>query len=187
MKNTSKTRLLAESAVMIALAIVLDAIKIAALPYGGSTTLASMLPILLICLKNGPKWGFGTSFVYSMIQLFLSLGKVSAWGLSAKVFVICILFDYLVPYTILGVASFFGKKNRIRALCGAGFAIFLRFLCHFITGITIWATWADGLGSVLLYSLTYNGAFMLPELILTLVIMTLLTQVSQFRRLLELK
>ena len=71
MQKTSRTRLLAESAVMIALALVLNFIKFSKLPYGGETTLASMLPILLICIKNGPRWGFLTAFVYSLIQLFL--------------------------------------------------------------------------------------------------------------------
>ena len=186
MKQASKTRLLVESSAMIALAVVLDAIKINSLPYGGSTTLASMLPILLIGLKNGPKWGFGTAFVYSAIQLFLSLGKISAWGLSAKVFIVCILFDYLVAYSVLGFASFFGRSSRLRALIGAAFAMLLRFLSHFITGITIWATWADGFRAVMLYSLGYNSTFMVPEFILTMVVMVLLTQVTQVRRLIGL-
>ena len=63
-------------------------------------------------------------------------------------------------------------------------AIFLRFVCHFITGITIWANWVDGFKAVMLYSLTYNGSYMLPELILSLVIMILLVQVPQIRKIL---
>ena len=92
MKQT-KSRLLAESAVMIALAIVLNMVKFFTLPNGGEVTLFSMLPILLVGIKNGPKWGFGTAFVYSLIQMFMSLAKVMAWGLSVKVLIACILFD----------------------------------------------------------------------------------------------
>lgn len=184
MQKTSRTRLLAESAVMIALALVLNFIKFSKLPYGGETTLASMLPILLICIKNGPRWGFLTAFVYSLIQLFMSLGEVAAWGLTPTVFIICILFDYIVAYSILGVASFFGRGSRTKAICGVALAIFLRFVCHFITGITIWANWVDGFKAVMLYSLTYNGSYMLPELILSLVIMILLVQVPQIRKIL---
>ena len=184
MQTKSHTRLLAESAVMIALALVLNFIKFSKLPYGGEATLASMLPILLIGIKNGPRWGFATSFVYSLIQLFMSLGEVVAWGLSPTVLIICILFDYIVAYSILGVASFFGHGSRLKAIGGVALAIFLRFVCHFITGITIWANWVDGFKAVMLYSLTYNGSYMSFELILSLVIMVLLVQVPQIRKIL---
>ena len=183
----TRTRLLAESAVMLALALVLNFIKFSKLPYGGETTLASMLPILLIGIKNGPRWGWLTAFVYSLIQLFLSLGEVAAWGLTPQVFITCVLFDYIVAYTVLGVAGHFGGGRWGKAVAGAALAICLRFVCHFITGITIWATWADGFKAVMLYSLGYNGSYMLPELILTMVIMVILVQVPQIRKILEVK
>ena len=185
--TTSHTRLLCESAIMLALAVVLSQIVFNQLPYGGETTLVSMLPILLIGLKNVPKWGFGTAFVYSLIQLAMSIVKVCGWGLSPLVFVVCILFDYLLPYTALGVSGFFGGKGRVMAMTGITLGIVLRFLCHFISGITIWATWADGFSAVMNYSLTYNGAYMLPELILTFIVSLILLQIPAIRRLLGLR
>ncbi|MBR6430908.1 MAG: energy-coupled thiamine transporter ThiT [Oscillospiraceae bacterium] len=185
-KTTSNVRLLAESAVMIALALVLNMIVFFTLPNGGEVTLFSMLPILLIGIKNGPKWGFGTAFVYSVIQLLLSLAKVMAWGLSPTVLIMCMLFDYLIAYTVLGVSGFFGGGSRLRALLGVCLGIALRFVCHFISGITIWATWADGFASVMLYSLGYNGSYMLAELVLTAVVTALLLQIPQIRKLLDL-
>ena len=184
MKQT-KTRLLAESAVMIALAIVLNMVKFFTLPNGGEVTLFSMLPILLVGIKNGPKWGFGTAFVYSLIQMFMSLAKVMAWGLSVKVLIACILFDYIFAYTVLGFAGLFSGKSRTKATIGVCVGIALRFVCHFISGITIWATWADGFASVMLYSLTYNGSYMLCELVLTSVVTVILLQVPQVRKLLN--
>ena len=184
MKQT-KTRLLAESAVMIALAIVLNMVKFFTLPNGGEATLFSMLPILLVGIKNGPKWGFGTAFVYSLIQMFMSLAKVMAWGLSVKVLIACILFDYIFAYTVLGFAGLFSGKSRTKATIGVCVGIALRFVCHFISGITIWATWADGFASVMLYSLTYNGSYMLCELVLTSVVTVILLQVPQVRKLLN--
>ena len=136
MSHSSRTRALTESAVLIALATVLNFIKFTKLPYGGEVTLASMLPILLIGIKNGPKWGFGSAFVYSLIQLLMSIGEISAWGLSATVFVVCVLFDYLIAYTVLGVSGFFGGRGRVRAVLGVSLGIVLRFVCHFISGIT---------------------------------------------------
>ena len=184
--STNRTRILTESAIMIALSTVLNFIKFTKLPYGGETTLASMLPVMLVGIMHGPKWGFGTAVVYSFIQLFLSLGEVAAWGLSIQVFIVCILADYLIAYTVLGITGYF-RGTRAKAVFGVGLAIFLRFLCHFISGITIWATWADGFRSVMIYSLTYNGAFMLPELFITLVVMIVLVQVPQVRKLMNLK
>jgi thiamine transporter len=184
MKKTN-TRLLAESAVMIALAIVLNMVKFFTLPNGGEVTLFSMLPILLVGIKNGPKWGFGTAFVYSLIQMFMSIAKIMTWGLSVKVLIACIIFDYILAYTVLGVASLFGGKGRMRATVGVCIGITLRFVCHFISGITIWATWADGFASVMLYSLTYNGSYMLCELVLTGVVTVVLLQVPQIRKLLN--
>ena len=164
--TTSHTRLLCESAIMLALAVVLSQIVFNQLPYGGETTLVSMLPILLIGL---------------------SIVKVCGWGLSPLVFVVCILFDYLLPYTALGVSGFFGGKGRVMAMTGITLGIVLRFLCHFISGITIWATWADGFSAVMNYSLTYNGAYMLPELILTFIVSLILLQIPAIRRLLGLR
>jgi thiamine transporter len=184
MKKTN-TRLLAESAVMIALAIVLNMVKFFTLPNGGEVTLFSMLPILLVGIKNGPKWGFGTAFVYSLIQMFMSIAKIMTWGLSVKVLIACIIFDYIMAYTVLGAASLFGGKGRMRATVGVCIGIALRFVCHFISGITIWATWADGFASVMLYSLTYNGSYMLCELVLTGVVTVVLLQVPQIRKLLN--
>lgn len=187
MNRTNKTQALAESAVMIALSVVLSFIKFSKLPYGGEVTLASMLPVMLVGVKDGPKWGFASAFVYSLIQLLMSVGEISAWGLSALVLIVCVFFDYIFAYSVLGVASLFGGKSRWNAVLGVSVAIALRFVCHFISGITIWATWADGFRSVMLYSLSYNGAYMLPELILTFIIMVILVQVPQMRKVLNLK
>lgn len=182
--KTTKTRLLAESAVMIALAIVLNMIVFFTLPNGGEVTLFSMLPILFIGIKNGPKWGLGTSFVYSLIQMFMSLSKVVSWGLTPTVLIVCILFDYIIAYSVLGFAGFFGGKGWVRALVGVCVGIALRFVCHFISGITIWATWADGAWSVISYSLVYNGSYMLCELVLTAIVMAVLLQLKQMRKIL---
>ena len=53
-KTNSKTRLLVEGALMIALATVLSYIKVFELPQGGSITL-EMIPLVLMGLRNGTK------------------------------------------------------------------------------------------------------------------------------------
>ena len=100
-----KIRPLVECAILIALGTVLSLFKIWEMPLGGAITPLSMLPVCLIGFMYGPKWSFGAAFVYSVLQLFT--GSVFAWGLTPFVLVVCILFDYIVAFTVLGVTGFF--------------------------------------------------------------------------------
>ena len=67
-KTYSKTRTLVECALMIALGTVLANIKIYSLPNGGSITLFSMLPFIMISFRHGVKWGLFTGFVNSLLR-----------------------------------------------------------------------------------------------------------------------
>ena len=75
-----------------------------------------------------------------------------------------LFFDYIIAFGVIGLGGVFrGIKNQAVGLAsGALLASVLRFLCHFLSGITVWAGFADGL-PVWLYSLIYNGLYMLPE------------------------
>ena len=80
-----------------------------------------------------------------------------------------------------------GKLNVVKVCIVFGVLIFARFLCHFVTGIVIWGQWApEGMGKFV-YSLFYNGSYMLPELILTVVITALILSSSQIERALSKK
>ena len=142
-KTYSKTRTLVECALMIALGTVLANIKIFEMPNGGSITLLSMLPFILVSYRHGTKWGLFTGFVNSLLQMLLGFYAPPAPGLLPLVGMI--LLDY-------GTA----------AVCG------IRFLCSFLSGVLIWGNLSDGLPAWT-YSLTYNGSYMLPETILTTV------------------
>ena len=76
MKN-KKIRTLAECAILVALGTILSLFKIWEMPLGGAVTPLSMLPVCLIGFMHGPKWSFGSAFVYSLFQLFT--GSVFAW------------------------------------------------------------------------------------------------------------
>lgn len=154
-------------AIMIALATVLSAIKIDA-PLGGGITLLSMVPIAFISCMLGLKWGFGAAFAYSLAQLYLSFADVLSWGLTTTAIVATFLFDYVVAYTVLGICGIFSKKGVWGVVAGVALGTFLRFICHFFTGVFIFDIWCDW-DSVWIYSLLYNGAYMLPELVLTCV------------------
>ena len=74
--QTSKSIRLTESTIMLAFATVLSLIKIVDMPFGGSVTACSMLPILIIAYRYGTKWGLFTAFVYSVLQLILGVSNV---------------------------------------------------------------------------------------------------------------
>ena len=155
-KTYSKTRTLVECALMIALGTVLANIKIFEMPNGGSITLLSMLPFILVSYRHGTKWGLFTGFVNSLLQMLLGFYAPPAPGLLPLVGMI--LLDYVLAYTLLGLAGASGTA----AVCG------IRFLCSFLSGVLIWGNLSDGLPAWT-YSLTYNGSYMLPETILTTV------------------
>ena len=202
---TFKTQRLTVSAVMLAVATVLSVvcefIPFLSLPMGGGFTLASMLPIVIISYMYGLRWGFFSSFVYSCIQILISLmmGKTvlalftpsSSDYMGVWVAIAVIVIDYLLAYTILGVGGIFRGcvKNKIVALVlGVIVALSLRYLCHIVSGYIFYGAWAEwffgeakatykigefilnnfsGKGLSLVYSIFYNGLYMIPEIIIT--------------------
>ena len=166
----TRTRMLCEGAIMVALAQILSYIKIMELPNGGSLTPA-MFPILLFAVRWGLKDGLLAGFVFGLLQLIFD--GAYAWGWQSM------LLDYLVACPPLGLAGLFkGKKWGIFA--GTVLGCLGRFIVHFISGITIYRIYAptEILGTVFdepnLYSLVYNGSYMLPNTILALAIAGLL-------------
>ena len=163
----SKTRTLVECALMIALGTVLANIKIYSLANGGSVTLFSMLPFIMISFRHGVKWGLFTGFVNSLLQMLLGFYAPPAPGLLPLAGMI--LLDYVLAFTLLGLAGAIAKpfSNKLVGV-GVGTAVvcFIRFLCSFLSGVLIWGNLSDGLPAWT-YSLTYNGSYMLPETIMT--------------------
>ncbi len=176
-------RILAQCAILVAIGTVLSFSPFE-MPLGGTITFGSMIPICLIGLMHGPKWGFGSTFVYSVIQLLVS--KCFGWGLTPTVLIVCILFDYIVAFTILGITGFFAKRGRLGMCLGVALAIVLRMLCHYITGVTIWeSSMPDDWNNIWLYSLAYNGFYMLPEMVITMIGTVALTSIPQFNKLMK--
>lgn len=171
-----KNRRLAESALMLALSTILSELAVFSLPFGGSVTLFSQVPIILISYRYGVKWGLTTGLAMSIIQLIFGIQNFSyVSGMTA--FLILAFCDYLIAFSALGLGGMFkGKiKNDILAISLGGVVVsVIRFICHFISGATIWKEYAEG-APVLEYSLTYNASYMLPELIITVVGLVILT------------
>lgn len=171
------TRMLTESALMIAVATVLSMIKFD-LPFGGGVTLVSMLPLILISHRWGWKWGLMTAFVYSLIQLLLGLDNVG-YATSFVQALGVIFLDYVIAYTVIGLSGFYdgplGKTQKSVAV-GIAVSFVLRFVCHLISGAWIWGAWVPEtfmnmtMTNPWQYSFLYNGWYMLAELVLTEVV-----------------
>lgn len=187
MKKNSKAMILAEGAMMIAMATLLSYIKVHELPMGGSITAFSQVPIVLFGYHRGVKKGLFIGVVHGLLQMLLQgLGNF-AYVKGIGSYLILILMDYLVAFAVLGLGGALFRKMKNRALgvgLGAVAASAMRFICHFISGVTIWGEYADGWAGVWIYSLTYNGSYMLAECIVTIVGAAALISVPQIRKLL---
>ena len=186
--DKKKLKVLTESAVMLALAFALSSAKLFEMPLGGSVTVASMLPIMLISFKWGNKAGLTTAFLYSVTQALQALaeGNVFPYCETIDALVICILFDYIFPFTILGLAGMlYGKlgNTNVDFIAGASIVVFLRFCSHFITGVYIWGQWApDGMGKYL-YSFLYNGGFLGVDFLILMVALVLILRSEEMKKL----
>ncbi|MGN0532977.1 MAG: energy-coupled thiamine transporter ThiT [Eubacterium sp.] len=181
--SIKNTRKLTETAIMLALAVALSYVKIFDLPMGGSVTLFSQVPIIIIGYRYGWKWGVSTGILYGVLEMLLQgLGNF-AYVKGVGAYLILILADYVLAFMSLGLGGALLRKlkNQTVALgVGAFVASALRFLCHFVSGITIWGEYADGWKSVWGYSAAYNGSYMAAEAAITVVGVVLLSLVLDF-------
>ena len=185
MKN-NKTTTMVSSAILMAMAFVLSFVKIIDYPWGGSVTLFSMLPICLISIRFGMGWGLGTAFTYAMLQLMQGLGEAMSWGLTVEAWIGMILFDYLLAFTVLGLAGLFRKQGRGGIVAGTAIAIGLRYISSVLSGAIVWKSIGALLGWTIEntwgYSLLYNALYMLPELAMTVAALLVLTSLPQMKR-----
>ena len=184
MKAHQQTKKMAEGALMVAFATVLGILPLAQLPYGGSVTVASMLPIILISYRHGIRWGVGAGFVFGVIQQLLGLSNLSYFTTWQSIVAIVFL-DYLVAFAVVGLGGMFRRfalPQRDALLLGAAFASILRYLCHVISGATVWAGLSIPTEAALVYSLAYNATYMVPEAIVLCIAAYYLGSMLDFRK-----
>ena len=181
--STRKTvRALSESAMMIALATVLSILKIVELPYGGSVTVASMLPMIILAYRQGVLWGLGSGLVYAAIQQLLglnSLSPVTGWQSVLAV----IMLDYVAAFAVVGLGGVFRrvtKTQRGAMISGAALVSLLRYTFHVIAGATVWVGLSIPDGAALAYSLGYNATYMIPETVILIAVAYYLNGVIDF-------
>lgn len=175
--RNQKTSRLVFSAIMIAIGTVLSMLKIDFV-MGGGLTVCSMLPLVMVSFRYGTKWGVFTAFVYSVLQCLLGLDNVQ-YATSAGMAIAIILLDYIVAYTVIGFSGMFrnkAKNFKTALILGIALTFFARFLCHFASGWMIWdALWPNEFGMAApVYSLCYNGSYMLAEAVISSIVGTII-------------
>lgn len=161
---------LVEAGIMLALAIVLDrVVPHYELPNGGSITLASCLPIIIISIRWGLSRGLLTGLMFGLLQMILSphiYHPVQA------------ILDYPLAFTMVGFSGLtIRPKERDNVYCFIPFVVlayFLRFVSHTISGIVFFASDPNSIPASTIFSLQYNASYMVPELIITIVLLIML-------------
>ncbi len=162
-KKAITTKQLVFSAVAMALAVVTSMIKFANLPMGGSVTLFSMLFIALIGYWYGPSIGLMTGFAYGLLQfimepIFYTIPQM--------------LLDYPLAFGALGLSGFFYKK-KWGLQVGYVVGVIGRFICSTISGVVFFGSYAPEGTPALVYSLTYQASYIVPEAVVTLILISL--------------
>ena len=168
--RNKKTSMLVFSAVMIAVGTVLSLFKIDFV-MGGGITVCAMLPLVIVSFKYGTKWGVFTAFAFSVLQCLLGLDNVQ-YATSVGMAIGIIFLDYIIAYSVIGFAGIFKNKTKdlkTSLVFGISVTFFARLICHFITGWMIWdVLWPNDFGMAApVYSLCYNGSYMLAEAIIS--------------------
>lgn len=165
------TKMLVEAGIMIALAIILDRIKIYEAPQGGSVTAGSMIPIFLFAFRWGLGPGVAAGALFGILQLILG-----GWVFSPAQAIL----EYPVAFGVLGMAGIFSSKvykenesGIIGIIAGVLLGIGLRFTCHLLAGVVFFSEYA-GSQNPWIYSLIYQASYLVPEFIISAVILSLI-------------
>ena len=174
--KSNSTRMLAEAGLCVAMALVLSYIKIPIGAefggFGGSVDFV-MVPLVFFALKWGFKWGCIAGLVFGTLKYFLAAGFA--------VNIVSIFFDYSIAYAAVGLAGLFANKNSAPSLGKSAVAALIgciaRFVIHFISGVTVYAEYMpENFANPAVYSLFYNGTYMLPNTIICVIVIALLAK-----------
>lgn len=159
------TKQLVFSGAAMALAIVTSEIKFARLPFGGSITLFSMLFIVLIGYWYGAAAGLMTGFAYGLLQFVLDPVFYTP---------IQLLVDYPLAFGALGLSGFFCNRKH-GLVIGYVIGVFVRYVFAFLSGALFFGAYAPDQSpiGIILYSLSYNATYIVPEFVVTLILLSI--------------
>lgn len=174
-----RIKMLAEVAGAVALSGALNLVKVFTLPQGGSITLAAMTPVILLALRRGAKAGTIAGVLFGLVVLIEEPFVVHP---------VQLLLDYPIAFGALGLAGLFQRKHwdglvrlrpsmsRVLPIIGVVVAISARFFSHFVSGIVYFASNAPSDQGPILYSALYNASYLVPEMVFTAIVISVLVR-----------
>lgn len=163
----SKTRMIAEAGVAIAIAQVLSFITLFHMPQGGSIKAASLVPLMIFAYRWGGTRGILAGVVYGVLHFLL--------GFKSSIHYLSIILDYLVAYGAIGVCGYF-KDNITGLVSGSIVAIALRWFASVTSGAVVFASYAPQGQNPWIYSMIYNASYMVPDGILNIIVLLFVYQ-----------
>ncbi len=187
--ENEKIKKFSVTVILMSLGTFLSLIKIP-LPFGGSITAVSMLPVILISYYYGISWGFFSSLIYAFVQMLLGVSTISRYVLPGRsvqnllLIVAMCVFDYLFAYLSLSFGGLFRRNRSMKKalVYGTLVSLFLKYLFHVISGMILCSSWINVVNDYvfmwikkyfpgclfsIIYSIIFNGMYMIPEILIT--------------------
>ncbi|MBR7190172.1 MAG: energy-coupled thiamine transporter ThiT [Oscillospiraceae bacterium] len=163
MKGNSTTNKITEGAVIVALTVVLNFFKLDLGPEGGSVNLV-FIPLMVFALRRGTFWGIGAGLVFGVLKAIIGGGISYGWQ--------SLLLDYAVAYALVGLAGLLPSRPVLSTVFGAAGCL----ASFVLSGVLIWGQYMPEsfygltMKNVWVYSLLYNGSFVLCNEIIAAVV-----------------
>ena len=174
--NNSSTRIFTEIIVFSALSGALYVLRPFSLPFGGSVTLGSMIPVMWLSMRRGVRVGIIGGLVFGILALFIDMLLVGAANIIASP--IQVILEYPVAFGALGIAGIFHKKTVSFGVLGVGVSLFIKFIIHYLVGAFFWVyiyafppEWGQ-----FLWPAIYNGSFLIVEFIISAILLVVLVK-----------
>lgn len=170
MNKKKDIRMLAEGGMMIALSVVLSYIKVYQAPSGGSVTAGSMIPLMLFAIRWGVGPGIAVGGTYGILHFILK-PYFYHWAQ--------FILDYPLAYGMLGLAGISTFRDTkdfggyFKLIIGILLGICGRMFSHVLSGVIFFAENA-GAKNPWLYSIEYNGTYLIPELIISTIVLVMI-------------
>ena len=170
-KSFFETRVLTEGAITAALAVALNFFKLDLGPEGGSVNLV-LIPLVLFAMRRGVLPGMIVGAVFGTLKAMIGGGISYGWQ--------SLFLDYSAAYALVGLAGLFNNKPVLSTLVGAAGCL----ASFVLSGVLVWGDylpetfWGLPMANIWVYSLLYNGSFVLCNAILCAVVLCVLKKTT---------
>jgi len=173
-KSKFETKVLAEIVVFAALSAVLYVFRPFSMPYGGSVTLGSMVPVLWLSMRRGVYAGLIAGAIFGILAIPIDIALLPYSPIATPLQAVL---EYPIGFAVLGLAGIFHKKTVAFTIAGVVISVFIKFLVHYFVGVFIWYyVYEFPAFGQYLYPAVYNGLFLVPEFIISAIIITILVK-----------